>query len=1336
MRRTPRRVRRNSVARMESLERRELLTVTLVGDRIPAQGGGGFGMDASGRVAIARSGSVDFYSPELEFVRTSPFADCGNIQPKVTATLDAGFLVVCETGFAPAFERADIVGRWYTPDGLPTGPAEVLNDVTARPQLRATGGADATGKATVVWFSDNTNNRSPLSTKSFYNDGRRSSAEIVHDQQNRFPIATVGLNNALAIAGRGMLERYSPARDHLGSSFLSNCTFPEAASTSPDGSVFVSCRTLDDTRVYALDDSGELLSTFIFDDTSGSDLITLPRQGALAALPGKLVEFDAAGEVVDEVMLSSAALGIRPDGTGVAFTGSSFQRFLVLDQVGASLPVRGRITAEAQPFANGDRLIQQPEALTVEFVGTLSTSDGTIGEHSATNVANWRLTRNGDDVSSLIASIDVEPREGGYGDGAIVQFTEALPEGLYELIALDAIHNDAGVPIDGDYNGPGGDFHLEFSILLPAAVGDEYQVNQRQQGDQRSSPPVLANTAMRADGTYVTTWSSDGQDGSGWGIYARLFDAQSRPLTNEFRVNQFTAGHQRHSTVAMDDDGNFIVAWQSEGQDGDGYGVYARRFDAAGQAIANEFRVNNMTADYQGQAVVAMDDDGDFVVGWTSKAQDGFGDGVFVRNYNHLGTALTGEIQVNQHVLSDQRLPSVAMDRGGDFIVSWSSFGQDGSGYGVYARRYSSDAQPLVDEFRVNTVTAGAQRLSKVDIDRTGAFMIVWMSNGQDGDGYGIYAQRFDRAGVAAGSEFRVNGTTAGDQLYPMLARDDDGDTVIAWGSEQDAGQDFNVYARRYSPAGVAQGDEFRVNTITAGFQNVPSVAMDADGDFVALWNSESAGTDAFDVKAQRFSANAPPDAHAGGPYLIAEGESLALSAANTTDPDQGDVLTYAWDINGDGNFSDAAGITPTLTWQQLIALGFTDGSAVFDTIRVRATDLAGNVGESENVSLTIENTAPTIALDGAATANEGVPYTLTLGAITDPGVDTVTEWIVHWGDGLSDVYTSGGAKTHVYADGPSAYTITVDLKDEDGEHDDRGTKSVTVNNRAPQLTAVTAADIDENDVALLRGTIVETGLLDALELTIFWGDGSAPEVISLPAGTTTFEIPHRYLDDAGGPAPTQFPIDLLLRDDDGGQDTESIRVTVRNVAPEVTIDGLLAENPVGEIVALSSTVFDPGTLDFFTYQWTVELNGVLYATSTTPDLSFTPAVEANYLVRLLVRDDEGATTIASVTVRVPGGALDGDTNGDGVVDLTDLNNVRNNFGGAGVGDTNGDGIVDLVDLNAVRNNFGAGSAPPITSAFHAEPRKTSARQDRLAIDAVFALHAMGEQFATRKMRR
>jgi serralysin len=58
-----------------------------------------------------------------------------------------------------------------------------------------------------------------------------------------------------------------------------------------------------------------------------------------------------------------------------------------------------------------------------------------------------------------------------------------------------------------------------------------------------------------------------------------------------------------------------------------------------------------------------------------------------------------------------------------------------------------------------------------------------------------------------------------------------------------------------------------------------------------------------------------------------------------------------------------------------------------------------------------------------------------------------------------------------------------------------------------------------------------------------------------------------------------------------------------------------------------------------------------------------------------------------------------GDTNGDGTVDLEDLNNVRNNFGAAGpdvVGDANGDDLVDLEDLNAVRNNFGTGGSAAV----------------------------------------
>jgi hypothetical protein len=91
-----------------------------------------------------------------------------------------------------------------------------------------------------------------------------------------------------------------------------------------------------------------------------------------------------------------------------------------------------------------------------------------------------------------------------------------------------------------------------------------------------------------------------------------------------------------------------------------------------------------------------------------------------------------------------------------------------------------------------------------------------------------------------------------------------------------------------------------------------------------------------------------------------------------------------------------------------------------------------------------------------------------------------------------------------------------------------------------------------------------------------------------------------------------------------------------------------------------------------------------------------------------------------------------GDTNDDGVVDLTDLNNVRNNFGGTGLGDTDGNGVVDLNDLNAVRNNFGASAPAPI-----AIERKTARLDDRalrgvVLTAAAFRLESSREQLTGR----
>ena len=140
-----------------------------------------------------------------------------------------------------------------------------------------------------------------------------------------------------------------------------------------------------------------------------------------------------------------------------------------------------------------------------------------------------------------------------------------------------------------------------------------------------------------------------------------------------------------------------------------------------------------------------------------------------------------------------------------------------------------------------------------------------------------------------------------------------------------------------------------------------------------------------------------------------------------------------------------------------------------------------------------VNNVAPSIAISGAASVNEGSSYSLTLGAVTDPGTDTVTSWIVHWGDGNSDTYGTDGVKTHTYADGPDDYAITVDLIDEDGTFLDRANAlSVHVNNVAPSIAISGDASVNEgSSYSLTLGTITDPGTDTVSSYVVHWGDGS-----------------------------------------------------------------------------------------------------------------------------------------------------------------------------------------------------------------------------------------------------
>jgi hypothetical protein len=392
-------------------------------------------------------------------------------------------------------------------------------------------------------------------------------------------------------------------------------------------------------------------------------------------------------------------------------------------------------------------------------------------------------------------------------------------------------------------------------------LGPEFQVNTTT-ADEQQYPAV----AMDADGDFVVAWNRCRlePDGMGYGtvcvdtdIFAQRYNAAGEPLGPEFQVNTVPYRHPGGLSVAMDAEGDVVVVW-AQVDTGGLDGVFARRFDAAGAAQGGAFQVNGFTMDTPVFPTVAMDADGDFVVAWENLHCTYIGClyDVWTRRFDAAGVPGGDEVPVNVETLPSNKRAAVAMDAEGDYVLAWQGNDQTAGGwnFGIYAQRYSAAGEAQGGVFLVNTTTANEQRWPAVAIDADGDFVVAWQSLDQDGDGYGIFARRYDAAGDPEGGELAVNTTTVGSQSFPSVAIDADGEFVVLWNGNG-AGDDSGVFARRYDAAGEPRGGEFRVNATATGFQGLGysggRIAMDADGDFVAVWHT--ALEDGRGIFAQRF---------------------------------------------------------------------------------------------------------------------------------------------------------------------------------------------------------------------------------------------------------------------------------------------------------------------------------------------------------------------------------------------------------------------------------------------------------------------------------------------------
>ena len=440
--------------------------------------------------------------------------------------------------------------------------------------------------------------------------------------------------------------------------------------------------------------------------------------------------------------------------------------------------------------------------------------------------------------------------------------------------------------------------------LLYAREGGEFLVNSSAPGTQ-----IKAKLVALAGGGFVVVWqdpSGLGGDSSGTSIKAQRYDGAGQKVGGEILVNTSTAGDQNLPTVVATANGGFFVAWEDRAaQDGPTPGadlgaIRGQFFDSSGAKTGAELTLNSDPVGLQFRPALTTLADGGYALAWA-----GPGNGVSstplswrTQVFNADGTPRGFETLVANTTSSPADAPpAIAGLTGGTYVVVYEHNGS------LYVRQFDANGNPLAEAHRLTTSPAAESRPAIIALP-DGGFVVTFQQDGAPGDIRDVAAGVFDANTQPVGALFKVSQSTQLNQVEPSIAALPGGGYVISW---QDLtggnANSFEIRAQLFDASHQKSGTEFQVNTVTAGHQQRPGLAVLADGRIVVAWESEFVDTDGSPgIRAQILAPSpAPTDiALSAGSVNEAAVENLPVATVSASGAvNSGFTLSYLGDSVG-----------------------------------------------------------------------------------------------------------------------------------------------------------------------------------------------------------------------------------------------------------------------------------------------------------------------------------------------------------------------------------------------------------------------------------------------------
>jgi hypothetical protein len=301
--------------------------------------------------------------------------------------------------------------------------------------------------------------------------------------------------------------------------------------------------------------------------------------------------------------------------------------------------------------------------------------------------------------------------------------------------------------------------------------------------------------------------------------------------------------------AAMADDGGYVIAWNSTSQNT--FGAYFQRYSRDGSPVGSTATASDPSHFLNTAPAVAMAGSGEFVVAYTPTNQGTFG--AYFQRYDSNGDPVGSVVRASDPAHFVVASPAVAISDGGGFVVAWNARNQ--GTFGAYFQRFDSGGNLVGPVVRASDPNHFVNLSPAVAMSDAGGFVVAWTATNQGT--FGAYFQRFDSGGNAVGSVVRASDPGHFTTVPPAAAMAPDGRFVIAWLDESNN----NVHAQAYTAEGAVSGSIAQLNQTGAIRDNTDpldeapapvSVAMNADGNFVAAWTK---GGNPFSTFARRFDA-------------------------------------------------------------------------------------------------------------------------------------------------------------------------------------------------------------------------------------------------------------------------------------------------------------------------------------------------------------------------------------------------------------------------------------------------------------------------------------------------